>query len=104
MKAIEHKITGIKCDAPECNWIDNEAEFEPEKWLNAPCPDCGANLFTQEAWNQMKAMQKMIDAINDMAEKTGLVDPEDKRVWLKMMHNEKGLINGVQVVGVENDQ
>lgn len=97
--AIEYTIKGIKCDNPKCNWEDNEAEFIPENWLNVPCPECGANLFTQASWDQMKTMQKFIDAINGTAKKLGIVKGDEKRVTIKALHDENGMINGARIVG-----
>jgi len=71
-KAINYDIKGIQCDNPSCDWEDLNAEFEPEKWLNKPCSKCSANLFTEEAYGQMKNMQKMINIINSAVEKTGV--------------------------------
>lgn len=98
MKAIVHEIKGIKCDNPDCGWCDMEAEFLPEKWLNVPCPDCGSNLFTEAAYEQMKTTIAMINAINEMAKSLGLVKTDDERINIELIHNEEGLISGMKVL------
>jgi len=65
-KAITTEISGIKCDDAACDYRDDTAIFEPEKYLNMPCPKCGANLFTQADYDTMKKMLAEYDAINEM--------------------------------------
>ena len=70
-QAITFNIKGIKCDNENCDWCDMEADFIPEKWLNHPCPKCGANLFTQADHDAMQKMFKaaaVINAVVDLAE------------------------------------
>ena len=50
-------IKGIKCDAPDCDYHDDDVEFDPQKYLNAPCPECGENLFTEK---DLIALTKML--------------------------------------------
>jgi len=81
-KAVTIESMGIKCDAPECDYHDANAVFDidnPEEWLDRPCPKCGASLLTQEDLNTIIASRKMMDAINEMAERMGLV-PDDSEV------------------------
>ena len=104
MKAITHEIKGIKCDAPDCGWSDMNAEFEPEKWLNALCPKCGANLFTSEAYDQMKTMFGFTDAINELLDKIGLVSEEGEKFYLELEHNEKGLVSGLKPTSKKDDE
>lgn len=64
MKAITFNIKGIKCDSPICGWKDMSVEFDPDKFLNMPCPQCGWNLFTQADYNTMKRMFRVARIIN----------------------------------------
>lgn len=64
MTAITFDIHGIKCDNTACDYADLEAEFDPEKYLNMPCPKCGENLFTGEDYRLMKAMLKVTQITN----------------------------------------
>lgn len=66
-KAISFDIRGIKCDAKGCGWRDDLAEFDPDKYLNAPCPSCGSNLFTPADYKAMKRMFRVASLINKIA-------------------------------------
>lgn len=58
---------GLKCDAPECDYKD--ATIDPDdyaKWVNAPCPKCGANLLTQADYESAKMLEKVVDLVNAM--------------------------------------
>lgn len=101
--AIVYNIKGIQCDAPSCDWQDLDVDFEPEAWLNKPCPSCGANLFTEEAYKQMQDMQKMINTINGVVEKSGIDLSDEEYINLELKHNEKGLVNGFEVLDKEGD-
>lgn len=46
---------GLKCDNPSCDYVDTTANIDDyEKYLNMPCPKCGANLFTQADYDVIK--------------------------------------------------
>lgn len=46
-KAIVTHIQGIKCDNKDCDFKDMSVSYEDyPKWINKPCPKCGANLLT----------------------------------------------------------
>ena len=54
MKAIEfeQQQAGLQCDAEGCDWVDKTIpDTDYPKWLNAPCPKCGANVLTQEDYD-----------------------------------------------------
>lgn len=63
-KTIWFNIKGIKCDNPACGWSDMEAKFDPEFWLNKPCPNCGSNLFTPEDYAALMRIYKVASFIN----------------------------------------
>ena len=94
-KAITHEIKGIKCDSIKCDYKDMDAEFIPEKWLNAPCPKCGSNLFTEEAFEQHKAFIAMCESINEAF--SDVKCDESNRRSIKLTHNGKGLIDGFKI-------
>lgn len=103
IEAITHEIKGIQCDNPQCDWKDMEAEFDVEKWLNAPCPECGSNLFTDEAHAELNAMLAMVDVVNK-----SLNTPEaqakmagEPRTVVEITHNEKGLMDGIKFHSME---
>ena len=61
--AIDINITGIKCDA--CDYKKEGVKFEdyPE-YLNKPCPQCGANLLTQEDLDSVKGLLAFAGLVN----------------------------------------
>jgi hypothetical protein len=67
VKAIEYESKGLKCDAAGCDYTDPSATFEEyEKYLNAPCPKCGAPLLTEADYHACKAMRAAVDWINSL--------------------------------------
>lgn len=76
-QAITHKISGIKCDAPGCDYIDHEGTLENyPAYLNAPCPKCGANLLTQADLDTTLALVATCKAINSAF--AGVIKPTEE--------------------------
>ena len=65
-KAIHHDIKGIKCDNVRCDYRDMEVAFDPDKYLNMPCPKCGSNLFTPEDYKTLQIMLNYGEALNNI--------------------------------------
>lgn len=66
-KAIERRVQGIKCDAVDCDFGDeNVTEESYPEWLNKPCPLCGANLLTEEDFAAVKLLHSLAELINTM--------------------------------------
>lgn len=58
-------ITGIKCD--NCSWHDDSVQYNDyPKWLNKPCPNCGANLLTKKDYKAAKRLMKITKMFNKM--------------------------------------
>jgi len=52
--------SGLKCDAKECDYIDMSIKFEDyPKYINAPCPKCGAPLLTQADYDTVSALHNL---------------------------------------------
>lgn len=61
--------SGIKCDNPNCDFVDTETpDAEIAQWLGVPCPKCGENLLTQEDLDTSLKFHAMMDLINGMTE------------------------------------
>ena len=59
-KAITSHCYGIKCDNPKCNYMDMSVQFEDyPKYINKPCPKCGANLLTKHDYNVCKIIMSL---------------------------------------------
>lgn len=49
MEVITVNIKGIKCDNPTCDYRDdNIIPADYSKYIDMPCPKCGASLLTKE--------------------------------------------------------
>lgn len=64
-QAVEVGVSGIKCDAEECDFEDNTVTLDnyPE-WINRECPKCGANLLTQADYDTVLEMLGLVDVLN----------------------------------------
>ena len=87
---VELEIGGIQCDNTECDYEDMDAEFDPEYFLNRPCPKCGASLFTEEDYHAMQIMIRAAGAVNKIF-KDRPVDPNEERVVLDVQMNGTGV-------------
>ena len=57
-------IKGLKCDNPNCEYVDPDIPFEEyEKYVNCPCPICGESLLTPQAYRTCKGLKLLGDAI-----------------------------------------
>ena len=64
---IEMNIKGLKCDNPECDYIDMDIKVEEyEKYLNAKCPKCGEILLTEADYRNTKFLLGMVDIANEV--------------------------------------
>lgn len=64
-EAVQFNVGGIKCDNPECDYMDQSVELKDyPKWLNKPCPKCGSNLLTQADYDNVQAIVELIEVIN----------------------------------------
>lgn len=62
---IDVENHGLKCDAAECDYTYAFKEGDTyEKFLNAPCPECGSNLLTQEDYETMMEVFALIELAN----------------------------------------
>jgi len=60
---------GLKCDNPNCDWIDESIGFDGiEEWINRPCPKCGENLLTFDDYKRFKASLEAIEIVNFLSE------------------------------------
>ena len=64
---MEANIYGLKCDNPDCDFVDMSIEYEDYKnWVNKPCPKCGAILLTKfdyEICKQAKMFAKVCNIL-----------------------------------------
>ena len=58
------QITGLKCDADGCDYKDMNIN-DYEQYVNAPCPECGANLLTEADYELVKVLAGVVDTLNE---------------------------------------
>lgn len=65
--AMEASIMGIQCDADGCDYLNKHVTQEDyELWVNAACPECGANLLTEADYELVKTLTAFSEAINEL--------------------------------------
>ena len=86
-KNIEYSVRGIKCDNPECDYVDENVSYlDYPSWVNKPCPKCGENLLTEEDYLKVKSMVDLMDTLNLMDLP---FDPDEPMAEAKIdVHNE----------------
>lgn len=65
------KITdsGLICDNPSCDWIDETIKDEDLlDWVNKPCPKCGDNVLTEKDYINLLKLNKIVDYVNLLTE------------------------------------
>lgn len=68
--ALELKIQGIKCDNPNCDFVDESVKAEDyDKWLNKPCHKCGTILLTKADMTTTKILMGMVKVANKILPK-----------------------------------
>lgn len=77
-KAITTHIQGIKCDNKNCDFRDMSVPYEDyAKWVNKPCPKCGANLLTAHDY-------KVCQTVMALSKLFGRIEVPEKDVDTKM--------------------
>jgi len=62
---VEAKVHGIKCDNPDCDFIDISVKYEDySKWVDQPCPKCGANLLTKADYKICRRLVRLTKIVN----------------------------------------
>lgn len=100
MKLIEFDIKGIKCDNPACNFRDMTIAFDPDKFLNAPCPKCGASLFTQKDYDSMMRMFKFASFVNMLFKPVSFLFRKSQRTRSEVKMNGTGKVTVEQLPDV----
>lgn len=59
---------GLKCDARNCDYVNDTIQIDDYvQWIDAPCPQCGANLLTQADYDQVQIMKAAVSIVNGMS-------------------------------------
>ena len=65
-KDIATHIQGIKCDNKKCDFKDMSVPYKDyPKWINKPCPKCGANLLTVHDYKICKTVMALSKLFNN---------------------------------------
>lgn len=58
---------GLNCDTPGCGYTDASIAIEDYvKWVDAPCPKCGASLLTPEDYSSFLQLMESVRFINSI--------------------------------------
>ena len=56
----------IKCDNEECGWEDKiVTDDQYQDYIDKPCPCCGENLLTREAYENVMRMKAFVMQANE---------------------------------------
>jgi len=79
-KNIIYEINGLQCD--ECGWEDKTIPLDDfDKWLDKPCPSCGATVITHEQLGHLIMMVEIADVMNQLDIP---IDPNDPMVEMNV--------------------
>ena len=89
--ALEINIGGIKCDNPNCDFMDMSVKVEDyDKWLNRPCPKCGENLLTDDDYRNVRFLLAIEKIANEIYPK---IEEDESIVKATIDMNGTGNIN-----------
>jgi hypothetical protein len=61
-------ISGLKCDNPNCDYIDPTVPFSDyEKSINKPCPECGESLLTQADYDKTLQIVRAMELLSKLS-------------------------------------
>ena len=84
-RAIEEDIKGLKCDATGCGYSDMTIDADNyHNYIDAPCPECGANLLTQADYEFVKVLMLITDVVNDAYKDVELEDEPIERFSIEL--------------------
>lgn len=64
-EALEMNIKGLKCDNPECDYMDMEIKVDDyERYVNTKCPKCGEILLTEADYLNTKFLLGVVVLAN----------------------------------------
>jgi predicted nucleic-acid-binding Zn-ribbon protein len=80
----------LKCDS--CDYIEETENITIEtcsKYLNKPCPKCGANLFTEKDYATLKIISKILKVESFLAKILNFfhIQPKGQRYSVSMKGN-----------------
>ena len=63
--AVELKVSGLKCDNPDCDFVDMSIDVKDyKKWIGAKCPKCGEILLTEADYRNVKFLMGVVNLAN----------------------------------------
>lgn len=90
-KIIESQIRGLKCDNPNCDWVDMSISVEDyHKYVGAKCPKCGEIVLTEADFKAIKTLLKVEKFLNCFS---FLVKDNGKRTKVKLSTDGNGVVD-----------
>lgn len=94
---IKMEVGGIKCDNPTCTYKDDSVTVENYgHYINCPCPKCGQNLLTLEAYKHVVKTTKFVNFINKWFGWLGSENDKDFKHILEHKFGANGLPERVE--------
>jgi len=89
--AVKLNVQGIKCDNKDCDYREANIPVEEYiKWLNKPCPKCGANLLTQADYDNIMFLMSLEVSMNKVMPQ---VNGNEKKSVISVEMNGTGDMN-----------
>lgn len=99
--AIRMNVKGIKCDNPNCDFVDMSVKFEYyNDWLNKPCPKCGSNLLTDHDYFMTKTLFAVTNVVNKIFPQR---EDNEKDVCVSVEMNGTGKVEFIQKEDDKNE-
>ena len=69
MNPIGIRESGLLCDNPNCDWVDETIKLhEMKNWVNHPCPKCGDNVLTESDYANVETVLMAVNLAKTMSE------------------------------------
>lgn len=68
MKHMKATISSLKCDNPNCDYVQPIQMENMGAWVGALCPDCDHVLLTQEDYDMAQQILDFCIMVDDMAQ------------------------------------
>lgn len=98
---IKAMFSGIKCDNPNCDWCDKNANFDDyDSYVDKKCPKCGMRLLTKECNDECRHIMNIIENTHGFFNKMKLMGELVPRLsnlpYLGRTDDELAIMNGEQ--------
>lgn len=94
-KMIEPSVTGLKCDNPDCDWVDMSIPVDDyPQYVGAKCPKCGEVILTKTDFKAIKRLLRFVKFLNLFSV---FVKDNGERTKMRLASDGNGNINVVSI-------